>query len=104
MRKGIVAIALSLALAFAVVGCAKKATVHIALDGIGNFTLVQVPTDTVNCSMNDGEITATLDKEGDYAFTVRAEDGKEYTVTVTYKDGSATAQTDSDADVKVDVE
>lgn len=104
MKKGIVAVALSLALAFAVVGCAKKAIVHITLEGIGNYSLTQVPSDTVNASVNDNEITTTLNKEGDYAFTVQTEEGKEYTVTVTYKDGTATAQTDADADVEVSVE
>lgn len=104
MKKGIVATALSLVLAFAVVGCAKKAVVHITLEGIGHYSVVQMPSDTVNASVNDDEITTTLNKEGDYAFTIQTAEGEEYTVTVTYKDGTATALTDADADVKVSVE
>ncbi len=103
MKKGIAAVALSLALAFAVAGCAKKATVNIAIEGVGDCELVEVPSGTVNTSANENVITTTLSKDGDYVFGVKGDDGERFSVTVSYADGKASVSTDADAEVQASI-
>ncbi len=87
MRKHIFKIFLVFVLLISLAGCGKKTSVHIRVDGIGNYTVSKVSRDFVNFSVNQNEIEVTVKKEGTYALFLEGEDGKEYSLELRYADG-----------------
>lgn len=87
MRKRILIILLVLVMMMNFVGCAKKTSVHISVEGIGNYTLMQIPKGFKNFAINDNDIDVTVKKEGVYTFYLKGEDGKEYSFNLSYYDG-----------------
>ncbi len=105
MKKKITAVILLAALVLSMTGCGNKSVLHISVEGIGDYEVVQIPTGTVNYSKTDEEgITMTVKKNGEYAFVVRGDDGQKYAFTLNYQDGNAEIQTEDNITVKLSVE
>ncbi len=85
-------------------GCGKKKTVRFTVNGIGTYELTGIPEGTLNGGINDQEVFVTLDKEGDYDFTLTAEDGTEYVVTIKYHGDAVEAASADELGISVSVE
>lgn len=106
MKKRITALILTIAAAISMVGCgSSKTTVHISIDGIGEYELAEIPAGLVNTSKTaeDG-LVVTVKENGDYDFVVRGDDGQDYEFTLEYKDGEANIKTAEDIDITVSTE
>lgn len=95
LRKLSLMIAMMMAACFLLVGCSKEKTILIKLDGIGEYTLVDYPEGVTGGVTDDG-VTVTLEKEGEYALDFQNDDGKEYTVTLTYDKNGVSGVCDSE--------
>lgn len=105
MRKKITAIALLIVLVLSMTGCGNKSVVHISVEGIGDYEVLQFPSDCVNYSKTvDDGITITVKKDGDYDFVVQGDDGEKHSFTVKYQDGDTEVQTNDDITVNLSVE
>ncbi len=85
-------------------GCGKKKTVRFTVDGIGTYQVTSIPEGTLNGGVNDQEVFVTLNKEGDYDFTLQAEDGTECVVTVKYHDGAVEVTSADEVGISASVE
>ena len=73
----------------------KKKTVSFSVPEMGECELVEIPEGTDSCSVNNGVVTVTLKKEGDYTIKLRGEDGVEHTVTIKYHGNTVEGSTDA---------
>jgi hypothetical protein len=102
-KKILIAGLLVLAAGAVLVGCGKKKTVTFSVDGIGSYDLESIPEGTVNSSTSGDAVTVTLNKEGDYDFVLKGEDGNEYTVTIKYHDNTIEGSSEDGIGVRVGV-
>ena len=91
------------AASLALTGCAKKVTINAIVDGIGDYDIVSMPTNTVNGTINEDVLTITVKKDGDYSFVLKGEDGNEHTVTIKYYNGEVSADTEDGVTVNLGV-
>lgn len=89
MKKRIVIALVMVAMLLSLAGCARKTTVSITINNIGDFEISKVPAGFENLSTVDNTVKITVKKDGEYPITVKAEDGKEYTVVLKYEKGVA---------------
>lgn len=104
MKKKIAAIILVCIMILSMAGCAKKTTLAVTIDGIGDYRVVRCSDSFKNFSTHENEILLTLKNDGVYAVVVQDDDGKEYTFTVTYQNGKAEVTTEDDMTVNMHVE
>ena len=105
MKKRIVTILLVLIMMLCLVGCGKKPTVRISVDGIGDYNVTQVSREFKNYSVDSNNvINVTLKKEGVFPFVLMGEDGKEYSFTLSYDDGVVRVSTEDDITINMEVE
>ncbi len=104
MTRTIALLLVLVTMSLALFGCAKKKTVSFTVDGIGTYQLTGIPEGTLNGGNHDQEIFATLNKDGDYDFTLEGEDGKEYVITIKYHNGTVEATSADDLGISVKVE
>lgn len=105
MKKRIVTILLVLIMMLGLVGCGKKPTVRISVDGIGDYRVTQVSREFKNYSVDsDNVISLTLKKEGVFPVVVMGEDGTEYSFTISYDDGKVEVSSEDDITVNMEVE
>lgn len=102
-KKILIAGLLVLAAGAMLVGCGKKKTVTFSVDGIGAYSLESIPDGTVSGSTSGDAVTVTLDKEGDYDFVLKGEDGNDYTVTIKYHDNTVEGSSEDGLGVSVGV-
>lgn len=101
MKKRILTAALIFTLLLAVTGCGNKSEITISLGGIGDYEVTEIPSGLVNYSTDDDVIKITVEKNGNYDFKVKDEDGKEYSFTLKYENKKVEAQTDDDIAVNL---
>lgn len=89
MKKRIMTALVILAMVLSLAGCVRKTTICVTVGDIGDYDIVQIPEGFKNLSKQDYTVKMTVDKEGEYPLVIRADDGKEYTIVVGYKDGVA---------------
>lgn len=93
MRKALLAGAIAIGLCIA--GCSSSMKLHMDVNGIGDYEVIECPKDFGKYSKQDNEIEVTVKKDGDYKFVVKGEDGQEHTFTLKVHDGKAEiAETD----------
>ncbi len=102
-KKILIAGLLVLAAGAMLVGCGKKKTVTFSVNGIGSYELESIPDGTVSGSVSGDAVTVTLNKEGDYDFVLKGEDGNEHTVTIKYHDNTVEGTSDEEIGVNVGV-
>ena len=103
MRKKIVITLLALVMILSLAGCAKKTCVHISVDGIGDYVVTQISGGTVNYSVKESDIEVTVKDEGVYTFGIKGEDGKEYSIELSYYDGKADVYSEDNITINFDV-
>ena len=103
MRKWIVSIVLIVAVVFSLTGCGNKSEIFISLEGIGDYEMVEIPTEVENFSHTEDGMTVTVKKNGNYDFVIKDNDGKEYTFTLKYQDKKAEVTTDSGINVSASI-
>ena len=96
MNKKTIAIAVAVIVVVALVFVLwpKKKTVSFLVPELGECELAEIPADVDSCAINDGIVTVTLKKEGDYSIVLKGEDGKTHTVTVKYHNDTIEGSTD----------
>ena len=104
MKKRITIISLLAVLVLSMTGCGNKPVVHIAVEDIGDYEVLQIPSNCVNYSKTDEGITITVKADGDYDFVVQGDDEQKYSFTLKYQDKSAEVQTDDDITVNLSIE
>lgn len=104
MKKKIAAVIVLCIMILSLVGCAKKTTLTVTLDGIGDYRVVRCSDGFKNFSTHDNEILLTVKNDGEYAVVVQDDNGKEYTFTVIYQDGKTEVTTEDDMVVNMSVE
>ncbi len=104
MKKRITVISLLAVLVLSMTGCGNKSVVHIAVKDIGDYEVLQFPSNCVNYSKTDEVITITVKADGDYDFVVQGDDEQKYSFTLKYQDKSAEVQTDDDITVNLSIE
>lgn len=103
MKKKIAVVLLVLIMVLCLVGCGKKPTVRISVDGIGDYSVTQVSREFKNYSVDsDNVISLTLKKEGVFPIVVMGEDGTEYSIELSYEDGKV--EVSSEADIAINME
>lgn len=101
MKKKLIALALALMMLLSLAGCGKKTTLHMTVDGIGNYEVTQIPAGFDSYNVVDNTIDVTVKKDGVYTFVVTAEDGQEYSFTLNYSNGTAAVEADDGLSVVV---
>ncbi len=86
------------------VGCASERKVTIEVSGFGNYEIAKLPDGLVDGKVEDNKIIATVNKDGDYKFVLKDEDGKKHTLTLKYHDNSATAECKDASTINLGVE
>ncbi len=86
------------------VGCAKERKITIELGGFGNYELVKVPDGLVDSKLEDDQIIVTVNKDGNYKFVIKDEDGKKHTLTFKYKNYSASAVCKDASSINLSIE
>lgn len=104
MKRKIAAIILAFIMILSLAGCAKKTTVAVTIDGIGDYRVVRCSDSFKNFSVQDDVIYLTLKSDGVYMVAVQDDDGKEYSFTLTYDNGKVEISTDDDMTVNMSVE
>ncbi len=92
------------AFAFSLVACGNKAVLHITITGIGDYEIVEYPTDVVNYSHTDNDITVTVNQNKDYDFVVKDSERKEYSFTIKYENKKAEVVTTDDIGLNVSIQ
>ena len=77
-------------------GCTKKMTVSAYAPELGECELAAIPEGVDSCALNNGIVTVTLKKEGDYDIVLKGDDDKEHTITIKYHDGAVEGSTDEE--------
>lgn len=104
MKKWILSIALTVILMLCVTGCGNKSEIFMAVEGVGDYEIVEIPTNVENFSHTEDGITVTVKKDGNYDFAVKNADGKEYSFTLKYQDKKAEViTTDNGINVSVSI-
>lgn len=104
MKKKFLAFITIFVLALNLTACGNKSVLHIRVNGIGEYEVVEYPEDVVNYSYKDNVITITVKKNKDYNFVVQDEDGKQYSFTIIYKNKTAEAQTNDNIAIELGIE
>ncbi len=104
MKKKFLAFITIFVLALNLTACGNKSVLHIKVNGIGDYEVVEYPEDVVNYSYKDNVITITVKKNKDYNFVVQDEDGKQYSFTIIYKNKTAEAQTNDNIAIELGIE
>ncbi len=105
MKKTVTAALLTMLMIFSLCACsANKTVVHITLEDMDSLTLTEIPANSVNFSISDNTINITIEKDGDYSFTVEDEDGQEHSLTLRYQDGEACLLYDNDIKASLTVD
>lgn len=84
------------------VGCAKETKVHFKAEGIGDYEIMNIAEGVESFSMQDNDITVTVKKDGDYDFILKGDDGKTYTVVLSYHDGKAEVKSKDNIKINFD--
>lgn len=88
MKKRMIIALVLVAMLLSLAGCARKTTVSISLPSLGDYDIVTIPEGFANLGKQDGTMKLTVKKYGEYPIVIKAEDGTEHTIQVTYdKDG-----------------
>ena len=95
---------LVLIMVLSMAGCAKKTSLAITIDGIGDYQVVQASGGLKNFSVVDNDIHLTVKNDGVYAVVVQDNNGKEYTFTLTYQNGKAQVTTEDNMTVTMHAE
>lgn len=104
MKKQFLAFITIFVLALNLTACGNKTVLHIKVNGIGDYEIVEYPEDVVNYSHNDNDITITVNKNKDYNFIVQDEDGKQYSFTIKYENKKAEADTSDNIGIELGIE
>ena len=105
MKKTVTAALLAMLMIFSLCACSSDKTVaHITIEDMDSLTLTEIPANSVNFSTSGNTINITIEKDGDYSFTLEDEDGQEYTFTLQYQDGEASLIHDNDIKVSMTVD
>ncbi len=104
MKKKFLAFITAFVLAFNLTACGNKSVLHIKVNGIGEYEVVEYPEDVVNYSYKDNVITITVKKNKDYNFVVQDEDGKQYSFTIKYENKKAKADTSDNIGIELGIE
>ena len=85
----------ALILCFTFTGCSSSSTDStekkfvMEVNGIGDYEISSIPDGTVSGGVDSNGLTVNLNKEGNYKFVLKGEDGQEHTFTLKYHDGKA---------------
>ena len=105
MKKTVTAALLAMLMIFSLCACSSdKTAAHITIEDMDSLTLTEIPANSVNFSTSGNTINITIEKDGDYSFTLEDEDGQEYTFTLQYQDGEASLIHDNDIKVSMTVD
>ncbi len=105
MKKTVMAVLLAALIIFSLCACSSDKTVaHITLEDMDSLTLTEIPSNSVNFSTSGNTINITVEKDGDYSFTLEDGDGKEYSFTLQYKNGEASLLHDNGINVSMTVD
>ena len=105
MKKTIMAAVLSVIIVFSLCACSSDKTVaHITIEDMDSLTLTEIPANSVNFSTSGNTINITIEKDGDYSFTLEDGDGQEYSFTLRYQNGKASLIYDNELNVSLTVD
>ena len=105
MKKTIMAAVLSVIIVFSLCACSSDKTVaHITIEDMDSLTLTEIPANSVNFSTSGDTINITIEKDGDYSFTLEDGDGQEYSFTLRYQNGKASLIYDNELNVSLTVD
>ena len=105
MKKTIMAAVLSVIIVFSLCACSSDKTVaHITIEDMDSLTLTEIPANSVNFSTSGDTINITIEKDGDYSFTLEDGDGQEYSFTLRYQNGEASLIYDNELNVSLTVD
>ena len=102
MKKKLAAALLLLTLVLGLTGCGKS-TIEIVPQDLGDYEVVEYSSDLASYSKDGQTITVTVDKNGDYDFVVKDEDGNEHSFTLVYKDKSAEIKSDEELSINLGI-
>ncbi len=105
MKKTVMAVLLAALIIFSLCACSSDKTVaHITLEDMDSLTLTEIPSNSVNFSTSGNTINITVEKDGDYSFTLEDGDGQEYSFTLQYQNGEASLLHDNGINVSMTVD
>ncbi len=105
MKKTVMAVLLAALIIFSLCACSSYKTVaHITLEDMDSLTLTEIPSNSVNFSTSGNTINITVEKDGDYSFTLEDGDGQEYSFTLQYQNGEASLLHDNGINVSMTVD
>ena len=105
MKKTIMAAVLSVIIVFSLCACSSdKIAAHITFEDMDSLTLTEIPANSVNFSTSGDTINITIEKDGDYSFTLEDGDGQEYSFTLRYQNGKASLIYDNELNVSLTVD
>ncbi len=102
--KRVLTLACVLGLMFVLAGCGNKSTIHIAVEGMENYTLTQIPAGLSSGATTEDGVTVTVDKNGDYEFVLTDKDGNEHPFTLHYENKSAEVVCDEEIGFNLSIE
>ncbi len=105
MKKTITAALLAMLMIFSLCACSSdNKTAHITIEDMDSLTLTEIPANSVNFSTSGNTINITIEKDGDYSFTLEDGDGQEHSFTLRYRDGEACLLHDNDIKASLTVD
>lgn len=105
MKKTIMAAVLSVIIVFSLCACSSdKIAAHITIEDMDSLTLIEIPANSVNFYTSGNTINITIEKDGNYSFTVEDEDGQEHSFTLKYQNGEASLLHDNELNVRMTVD
>ncbi len=105
MKKTVTAALLAMLMVFSLCACSSDKTVaHITIEDMDSLTLTEIPANSVNFSTSGNTINITIEKDGDYSFTLEDGDGQEYSFTLRYQNGEASLIYDNELKVSMTVD
>lgn len=102
MKKKIAVILLVVAMLLSFAGCSTQKNVTLTILEPGTYEVVKYPDNCKDAAFQNGTLTMSVSKYGDYPIVIKGEDNTEYTIVIKYEKGVTTVLNDQ-LDCKVEM-